>query len=197
MNAMGTRNPRAAEGSVGNFSGLRAADANIPANLGAGTNEDRMIIGRFDEMYLREGTPLIRVLQEVLSGTLQVRFQLISSYPPRPPAPLRPAAPAEPPSVHRIPERRVGIGGAKPAETLHHTPTRTLVASTKTRCRQAVYRPSDIGHARADVRTAKTHLGRSSMKGRGRSRACCCCFSLGFRRVLGRRVCGVGGQGWP
>jgi hypothetical protein len=31
-----------------------------------------MIIGRFDEMYLREGTPLIRVLQEVLSGTLQV-----------------------------------------------------------------------------------------------------------------------------
>jgi hypothetical protein len=35
-----------------------------------------MIIDRFDEMYLWEGTPLIRVLQEVLSGTLQVRFQL-------------------------------------------------------------------------------------------------------------------------
>jgi hypothetical protein len=34
MNAMGTRNPRVAEGSVGNFSGLLAADANIPANLG-------------------------------------------------------------------------------------------------------------------------------------------------------------------
>jgi hypothetical protein len=72
MNAMGTRNHRAAEGSVGNFSGLPAADANIPANLGVGTNEDRMIIGRFDEMYLREGTPPIRGLQEVPSGTLQV-----------------------------------------------------------------------------------------------------------------------------
>jgi hypothetical protein len=49
-----------------------------------------MIIGRFDEMYLREGTPLIRVLQEVLSGTLQVRFQLISELP----APATRSAPA-------------------------------------------------------------------------------------------------------
>jgi len=77
MNAMGAANPRAAEGAMGRMGGLPAvADANIPANLGAGTNEDRMIVAAFDELYLWEGVPRVRVLQEVLSGTLQVRFQL-------------------------------------------------------------------------------------------------------------------------
>ncbi|MER5821177.1 phage major capsid protein [Streptomyces mirabilis] len=77
MNAMGSANPRAAEGAMGRMGGLPAvADANIPNNLGGGTNEDRMIIARFDELYLWESTPRVRVLQEVLSGTLQVRFQL-------------------------------------------------------------------------------------------------------------------------
>jgi hypothetical protein len=77
MNAMGIANPRAAEGAIGRMGGLPAiADANIPNTLGAGTNEDRMIIARFDEIYLWESTPRVRVLQEVLSGTLQVRFQL-------------------------------------------------------------------------------------------------------------------------
>jgi hypothetical protein len=50
--------------------------ANVPANLGAGSNEDRIIVAKWDELYLFEGTPRIRVLQEVLSGTLQVRFQI-------------------------------------------------------------------------------------------------------------------------
>jgi HK97 family phage major capsid protein len=65
------------EGPVGrvlNFPLL--ADGNIPANLGAGTNEDRIIISRTSDMYLWEGSMRTRVLQEVLSGTLQVRFQL-------------------------------------------------------------------------------------------------------------------------
>jgi hypothetical protein len=35
-----------------------------------------MILAKWDELYLWEGPPRIRVLQEVLSGTLQVRFQL-------------------------------------------------------------------------------------------------------------------------
>jgi HK97 family phage major capsid protein len=65
------------EGPVGrvlNFPLL--ADGNIPANLGAGTNEDRIIVSRTSDMYLWEGSMRTRVLQEVLSGTLQVRFQL-------------------------------------------------------------------------------------------------------------------------
>jgi HK97 family phage major capsid protein len=89
FNAYGSVNPRAAQNAVGNLGGLPAiADANIPANLGAGTNEDRMILAKWDEMYLWESTPRIRVLQEVLSGTLQVRFQLynyVASLPNRRP----------------------------------------------------------------------------------------------------------------
>jgi HK97 family phage major capsid protein len=65
------------EGPVGrmlNFPLL--ADGNIPANLGAGTNEERMIAARTSDLYLWEGSMRSRVLQEVLSGTLQVRFQV-------------------------------------------------------------------------------------------------------------------------
>ena len=76
-NSMGSLDATAAQGVVGNLGGLPVvADANVPANLGAGSNEDRIIIAKWDELYLFEGTPRIRVLQEVLSGTLQVRFQL-------------------------------------------------------------------------------------------------------------------------
>lgn len=65
------------EGPVGrvlNFPLL--ADGNIPANLGAGTNEDRIATMRTSDLYLWEGSMRTRVLQEVLSGTLQVRFQV-------------------------------------------------------------------------------------------------------------------------
>jgi HK97 family phage major capsid protein len=65
------------EGPVGrmlNFPLL--ADGNIPANLGGGTNEERMIAARTSDLYLWEGSMRSRVLQEVLSGTLQVRFQV-------------------------------------------------------------------------------------------------------------------------
>ncbi|TCO64947.1 phage major capsid protein [Actinocrispum wychmicini] len=52
------------------------ADGNIPNNLGAGTNEEWMFNARTSDMYLWEGAKRTRVLQEVLSGTLQVRFQV-------------------------------------------------------------------------------------------------------------------------
>jgi HK97 family phage major capsid protein len=51
-------------------------DGNLPANLGAGTNESRTVIARWSDLYLWEGAMQTRVLQEVLSGTLQVRFQV-------------------------------------------------------------------------------------------------------------------------
>ncbi len=65
------------EGPVGrvlNFPLL--ADGNIPANLGAGTNEDRIATMRTSDLFLWEGSMRTRVLQEVLSGTLQVRLQV-------------------------------------------------------------------------------------------------------------------------
>lgn len=65
------------EGPVGrvlNFPIL--ADGNIPNNLGGGTNEERIVTCRTSDQYLWEGGLRTRVLQEVLSGTLQVRFQL-------------------------------------------------------------------------------------------------------------------------
>lgn len=65
------------EGPVGrmlNFPLL--ADGNIPLNLGAGTNEDRIATMRTSDLYLWEGSMRTRVLTEILSGTLQVRFQV-------------------------------------------------------------------------------------------------------------------------
>jgi hypothetical protein len=65
------------EGPVGrvlNFPLL--ADGNIPANLGAGTNEDRIATMRTSDLFLWEGSMRTRVLQEVLSNTLQVRLQV-------------------------------------------------------------------------------------------------------------------------
>lgn len=51
-------------------------DPNIPTNLGAGTNEDRVLfIRRDDNLLFESGTPTVRVYEEVLSGTLQVRIQ--------------------------------------------------------------------------------------------------------------------------
>jgi HK97 family phage major capsid protein len=55
-------------------------DLNLPTNLGAGTNESRIIEGRFKEALLFEGAPRMRVMQEVLSGTLQVRIQLYNYF---------------------------------------------------------------------------------------------------------------------
>lgn len=51
------------------------ADVNMPTTLGGGT-EDRIIITKADDHILFEGQTRARVLQEVLSGTLQVRIQV-------------------------------------------------------------------------------------------------------------------------
>jgi HK97 family phage major capsid protein len=67
-----------ADGPAGMFTyGLPSfIDGNIPSNLGAGTNETRVITARWQDMYLWEGSMRTRVLSEVLSGTLQVRLQV-------------------------------------------------------------------------------------------------------------------------
>jgi HK97 family phage major capsid protein len=71
-------NGDSAQGYAGMFSyGLPALmDGNIPSNLGGGTNETRIITARSSDLYLWEGAVRTRALQEVLSGTLQIRFQV-------------------------------------------------------------------------------------------------------------------------
>lgn len=67
-----------AEGAVGNMQGLDVfVDANIPSTLGAGTNEDAIIVTRLaDNMLFETLTPRVRVYEETLSGELTVRIQV-------------------------------------------------------------------------------------------------------------------------
>jgi HK97 family phage major capsid protein len=67
----------AAVGLVGTILGIPTyIDASVPTNLGAGTNEDRVILVPRSDVFLFEGAIRTRALSEVLSGTLQVRIQL-------------------------------------------------------------------------------------------------------------------------
>jgi HK97 family phage major capsid protein len=81
-NAMALQNRVAAEAIVGNLQALPVvASASIPTTLGAGTNQDQIYVLRTDEIKFWEGeSPRLRVFGEVLSGTLQVRFQLYNYY---------------------------------------------------------------------------------------------------------------------
>ena len=77
MNAVATFGDVAAEAFAGTLLGLPVfLDANIPTNLGSGTNEDRIIVGKFDEAFLYEGAPKAEVFRETLSAELTVRFRL-------------------------------------------------------------------------------------------------------------------------
>lgn len=82
MNPMAVTEGVAQEAIVGSMQGLPViTDANIPTTEGTGTNQDSILIYRPDDIYLWETeTPRFRVLEEVLSGTLQVRFQLVGFY---------------------------------------------------------------------------------------------------------------------
>lgn len=77
VNQLATGSGLRFQGVVGELFGLPVAvDPNIPTNLGAGTNEDRIIVSKMDENYLYESTIRTRVLPEVGSGTLTVRLQV-------------------------------------------------------------------------------------------------------------------------
>jgi HK97 family phage major capsid protein len=77
FNPMALQTGEIAEGPVGNLTvGTPVIlDGNIPTNLGGGTNETRILTARTSDLYLWEGPIQSRVLTEVLSGTLQIRFQ--------------------------------------------------------------------------------------------------------------------------
>lgn len=64
-------------GVVGTIAGLPViVDANIPTNLGAGTNQDVIYVIHAPDMFLMEGELRTRVLDAPLSQTLEVRLQV-------------------------------------------------------------------------------------------------------------------------
>ncbi|MFD9225385.1 phage major capsid protein [Streptomyces sp. NPDC060064] len=67
------------EGFVGTLQGLPVyVDPNIPVNLGAGTNEDRIIILRSDDVILFEGTPRSEAFRETKADQLSVLLRFFN-----------------------------------------------------------------------------------------------------------------------
>ena len=66
-------------GFVQTIAGLRVViDSNILTTYGAGTNEDEVYVVRADQLMLAEGPLRVRVLDQNLGGTLQVRLQVFA-----------------------------------------------------------------------------------------------------------------------
>jgi HK97 family phage major capsid protein len=80
VNAMGSGEAggTGGQGGVGNVQGIRVIlDPNLPTNIGAGTNEDVILVFDSRQMVLyEEGAPRTRVFEDVGSGTLTVRLSL-------------------------------------------------------------------------------------------------------------------------
>lgn len=75
-NAAGLIDRVGAESVVGSLHGLPViVDASIPTNLGGGTNEDRILITRLEDLYLWEAGVNQATYFEVLSQNLAVRIQ--------------------------------------------------------------------------------------------------------------------------
>jgi HK97 family phage major capsid protein len=78
FNAAGTvTNPGAPAGLVGTIQGVPVfIDATITKAYGASTNQSPILVGKFSDSYLFESGVKTRVLPDVLSANLTVRFQV-------------------------------------------------------------------------------------------------------------------------
>jgi HK97 family phage major capsid protein len=73
MNVVGETGGVVSQGYVGTLQGLPVyVDPNIPINLGAGTNEDRIIVARFDDLILWEGNARSEAFRETYANQLSV-----------------------------------------------------------------------------------------------------------------------------
>lgn len=76
-NALATQDGVHSEGVAGTLGGLPVKlDANMPTNLGAGTNEDRIATVREDDLWLFESALRSRVLEQTKGDTLEVLLQV-------------------------------------------------------------------------------------------------------------------------
>jgi len=80
FNATGVQDGVQSQGLVGQMQGLPVTvDASIPTNLGAGTNQDLVIIQRVQDSWVLEDEPVkTRVYEEVLSNELAIRAQVFN-----------------------------------------------------------------------------------------------------------------------
>lgn len=73
QNVLAAMSDVVSEGFVGTLQGLPVyVDPNIPTNLGAGTNEDRILIARSSDVILFEGTPRSETFRETYANQLSV-----------------------------------------------------------------------------------------------------------------------------
>lgn len=78
-NALGLSEGAVSEGFAGIYNPLNLPvylDPNIPKNLGAGTNEDRIIAARTDEIFLYESTPKAEAFRETRAESGGIYFRL-------------------------------------------------------------------------------------------------------------------------
>jgi HK97 family phage major capsid protein len=81
VNAMAPSESYSFTAPVGSIQGLPVwLDPMIPTNLGASSNEDRIIIARFSDVYAYEGGVKTEVFRDVLSSSLGLRFRLHNYY---------------------------------------------------------------------------------------------------------------------
>jgi HK97 family phage major capsid protein len=77
MNATGTPGPLAAQGHVGEMLGLPVfTDANLATNLGAGTNQDVILVARMPDIYLWEGSVRAEAFEQTFANQLSLFVRL-------------------------------------------------------------------------------------------------------------------------
>ena len=78
FNANGVvKDPGQSAGLVGTIHGVPVyVDATLPKNYGSSTNQSPILVGKFSDSYLFESGVKTRVLPDVLSANLTVRFQV-------------------------------------------------------------------------------------------------------------------------
>ena len=70
-----------AQGPVGNLSGIPViVDANMPVNLGAGTNQAPIVMANRSTLYLYESAPVMQVADQVNIANLQLQFVMWGYY---------------------------------------------------------------------------------------------------------------------
>jgi HK97 family phage major capsid protein len=76
-NAAGTPGALAAQGLVGDMIGLPVfTDANLPTNLGAGTNQDVILLARMSDVYLWEGNVRAEAFEQTYAAQLSLFVRL-------------------------------------------------------------------------------------------------------------------------
>lgn len=77
MNAAGSPGALAAQGHVGEMLGLPVfTDANLPTNVGAGTNQDVTVVARMSDVYLWEGSVRAEAFEQTYAQNLSLFVRL-------------------------------------------------------------------------------------------------------------------------